>query len=120
MSDYLFLGFRRSSSTLTDRYLTKICDQVVALLSPEQSASIVWNDGQSIAESADMDIGDDSDRLFTFEVEETNEQEENAVARPGFQVASNLSHAGRLTLTLSRQGDVTTPVSFQDSSRLSG
>jgi hypothetical protein len=62
------------------------------LLSPEQSASIVWNDEQSIAESADMDVGDDSDRLFTFEVEETDEQEENAVARPGFQVRPTMSY----------------------------
>ena len=80
--------------TLADRYLTKICDQVVALLSPEQSASLIWNDEQSIAESADMDVGDDSDRLFTFEVEETDEQEENAVARPGFQVRSNFISCG--------------------------
>lgn len=72
------------SSTLAGRYLTKICDQVVALLSPEQSASIVWDDKQSNAEPADMEAGDD--RLFTFEVAEMNEQEETAVARPGYQV----------------------------------
>lgn len=36
-----------------------------------------------------MDVADESDRLFTFEVAETNEQEENAVARPGFQVPSH-------------------------------
>ncbi|KAI9444051.1 hypothetical protein H4582DRAFT_1918933 [Lactarius indigo] len=65
------------------RYLTKICDQVVALLTPEQSAKPTLN-----AESADIDVGDDSDRLFTFEVAETNEQEETAVARPGFQLNS--------------------------------
>ena len=94
MSDYWLLGSRRFSLTLVDRYLTKICDQVVALLSPEQSASIVWNDGQNIAESADMDVGDDSDRLFTFEVEETDEQEENVFTRPGFQVPSYPSRAG--------------------------
>jgi acetyl-CoA carboxylase alpha subunit len=67
------------------RYLTKICDQVVALLSPEHSASLVWKDEDSDTEDADVETGD-SDRLFTFEVAETNEQEENAVARPGFQV----------------------------------
>ena len=39
-----------------------------------------------------MDVGDDSDRLFTFEVEETDEQEENAVARPGFQVRPTMSY----------------------------
>ena len=89
MSDYWLLGSRRFSLTLVDRYLTKICDQVVALLSPEQSASIVWNDEQSIAESTDVNDGDDSDRLFTFEVAEKNEQEENAVTRSGFQVTSH-------------------------------
>ncbi|KAI0253465.1 hypothetical protein BJV78DRAFT_1153081 [Lactifluus subvellereus] len=66
------------------RYLTKICDQIVALLSPEHSASLVWKDEDADTENADVEIGD-SDRLFTFEVAETNEQEENAVARPGFQ-----------------------------------
>ena len=101
-----------------DRYLTKICDQVVALLSPEQSASIVWNDEQSIAESGDIDrdVSDDSDRLFTFEVAETDEQEENAVARPGFQVPSNPSRAGRFILILSLQGNLTIHFGFQDSS----
>ena len=32
-----------------------------------------------------MDVGE-SDRLFTFEVAKTNEREEGAVSRPGFQV----------------------------------
>jgi hypothetical protein len=32
-----------------------------------------------------MDTGD-TDRLFTFEVTKTNEQEENAIASPGFKV----------------------------------
>lgn len=62
-----------------------MCDQVVALLSPEQSASLVWNDQDDDTESLDTDIGD-SDRLYTFEVAKTIEQEESAVARPGFQV----------------------------------
>jgi hypothetical protein len=67
------------------RYLTKMCDQVVALLSPEQSASLVWNEQQSDAESVDTDV-DDYDRLFAFEVSKTNEQEESAAARLGFQM----------------------------------
>ena len=37
-----------------------------------------------------MDAGD-SDRLFTFEVAKTNEQEESAVSRPGFQVTLTLN-----------------------------
>jgi hypothetical protein len=44
----------------------------------------------SDAEYVDADTGD-SDRLFTFEVAETNEREKNAVARPGFQVLSHSS-----------------------------
>ncbi|KAH9056526.1 hypothetical protein EDB87DRAFT_1636600 [Lactarius vividus] len=67
------------------RYLTKICDQVVALLSTEQSISIVWHDEDSDTESIDVDVGE-SDRLFIFGVEKTNEQEEGAVSRPGFQM----------------------------------
>lgn len=72
---------------LLERYLTKMCDQVVALLSPDYSASIVWNDedGKSDTNSEDIDAGD-SERLFTFEVAKTKEQEESAVSRPGFQV----------------------------------
>jgi hypothetical protein len=62
-----------------------MCDQVVVLLSPEYSASIVWNDEDNDTDSVDTDTGD-TDRLFTFEVTKTNEQEENAIAYPGFQV----------------------------------
>ena len=70
---------------LRNRFLTKICDQIVALLSPEHSKSIVWNDEESDAESVDMGTGE-FDRVFTFEVAETNEQEESANLHPGFQV----------------------------------
>jgi len=81
-----FLSWSISSS-----YLTKICDQVVALLSVEDSASIVWGDDDDDDEPMDVDAGDD-DRLFTYEVAKRNEQEENASSRAGFQVlASTLS-----------------------------
>jgi hypothetical protein len=68
-----------------NRSLAKICDQNVALLSPEYSTSILWNDEESDAESVDMATGE-FDRVFTFEVAETNEQEENAFLHSGFQV----------------------------------
>ncbi|KAH9016242.1 hypothetical protein EDB85DRAFT_1898280 [Lactarius pseudohatsudake] len=71
------------------RYLTKMCDQVVALLSADHSASIVWNDEDGDTNSVDIDAGD-SERLFTFEVAKTNEQEESAVSRPGFQMNSSI------------------------------
>ena len=70
-----------------------------------------------------MDVGDDSDRLFSFEVTETNEQVENALALPGFQVTSypsRATRASRFTLILSLQGYLAIHFGFQASSRLSG
>ncbi|KAI0302864.1 hypothetical protein B0F90DRAFT_1816439 [Multifurca ochricompacta] len=71
------------------RYLTKMCDQVVALLSAEHAASINWKDEDSDTdtESLEEDVGN-SNRLFTFEVAKTNEQEQSALSRPGFQMNS--------------------------------
>jgi hypothetical protein len=84
------------------RYLTKMCDQVIALLSPEHTASIVWGDEDSDTESMDVDTGDD-DRLFTYEVAKWNEQEESAVSRPGFQViVSSVKHKSTSNLTYQR------------------
>ncbi|KAI9452904.1 hypothetical protein BJY52DRAFT_1291664 [Lactarius psammicola] len=57
------------------RYLTKMCDQVVALMSADHSALIVWNDEDRDSVSVDMDSGD-SERLFTGEC---------CSSRPGFQ-----------------------------------
>ena len=58
------------------------------LLSPEYSASIVWDNDENGSESVDIYTDNtDSDRMFTFEVSRRNEQEENAVVRPGFQVS---------------------------------
>jgi len=62
-----------------------MCDQIVVLLSSEYSTSMIWDNEDSDSESVDLDAGN-TDRLFTFEVSKRNEQEENAVARPGFQV----------------------------------
>ncbi|KAI9443823.1 hypothetical protein H4582DRAFT_1807697 [Lactarius indigo] len=70
------------------RYLTKMCDQVVALLSPNYSASIVWSNEESDTESADIDIGG-LGRVFKFGVAKTYQQE-NAVSRPGFQMNSHI------------------------------
>lgn len=63
-----------------------MCDQVVVLLSPGYSASIVWDNDGNGSESVDLHT-DNNDRMFAFEVSKTNEQEENAVVRPGFQVS---------------------------------
>ncbi len=67
------------------RYLTKIADQVVALISEKHANSIVWAEESQDA-SMDVDTDDESDRLFTFQVAKTHEQEENVKCRTGFKV----------------------------------
>ncbi len=62
-----------------------MCDQIIVLLSPEYSASMIYDNEDSDSGSVDMD-NRNTGRRFTFEVSKTNEQEESAVTRPGFQV----------------------------------
>ncbi|KAJ7066394.1 hypothetical protein C8F01DRAFT_1123111 [Mycena amicta] len=82
-NDDAISSVRRNRVTFL-RYLTKLCDQVVCLISPEHARSIVWNDEQ---EEIMMELEDEgADRLFTFEVAKTNEQEEDVSVRPGFQM----------------------------------
>jgi hypothetical protein len=66
-----------------DRYLTKICDQVAAFISSEHAETLVWGDDNEVDINVD---NEDSDRLFTFKVAKTKEQEENVSTRAGFQV----------------------------------
>jgi hypothetical protein len=80
------LKFLKTRFMPISRYLTKMCDQVVALLSAEHSASIVWGDDSEDSDTESVDDTGDDDRLFTYEVAKRNEQEESAVSRPGFQV----------------------------------
>lgn len=55
-------------------------------MSHKYAQDIVWAEDVGSSETA-MDIDDDeSDRLFTFEVAKTNEQEENVTCQPGFNV----------------------------------
>ncbi|KAI0052041.1 hypothetical protein FA95DRAFT_1484280 [Auriscalpium vulgare] len=68
------------------RYLMKMCDQVVALVSDEHSRTLVLDESDDDYDSMDIE-NDDSDRLFTFEVSKTNEQEENVTTRPGFKLS---------------------------------
>ncbi|KAF9228244.1 hypothetical protein BS17DRAFT_877588 [Gyrodon lividus] len=71
------------------RYMTKMCDQVIALISPEHANSIVWNEHNSNDELYDSDQ-DESDRVFSFGVEKTNEQEESVSVRKGFKCTMEL------------------------------
>ncbi|KAJ7722961.1 hypothetical protein B0H16DRAFT_1334407 [Mycena metata] len=67
------------------RYLTKISDQLLCLISPEHARTIAWNEE---AQELPMAVDEGSDRLFTFKVAKTNEQDENVSARPGFTVST--------------------------------
>ncbi|KIJ06916.1 hypothetical protein PAXINDRAFT_19882 [Paxillus involutus ATCC 200175] len=71
------------------RYLTKMCDQVVALISSEHAQTIVWNENDEDNDDA-LDVEqDESDRMFTFEVAQTNDQEESVTVREGFKAFSD-------------------------------
>ncbi|KAF9443582.1 hypothetical protein P691DRAFT_778790 [Macrolepiota fuliginosa MF-IS2] len=76
------------------RYLSKISDQILCFMSPAQSKAFVWNNAETDAcenSVQDYGLGDDNeDRLFTFEITKTNEQEESVISRPGFRVSSKL------------------------------
>ncbi|KAF8270133.1 hypothetical protein EI94DRAFT_1572289 [Lactarius quietus] len=81
---------QRNRVTFMSRYLTKLCDQLVCLLSAEHSQAIVWGDEIDDLTDTSLDSeNDDSGRLFNFEVAKTNEQEENVIARQGFTVCSS-------------------------------
>ncbi|KAI0317532.1 hypothetical protein OF83DRAFT_1171919 [Amylostereum chailletii] len=69
------------------RYLTKMTDQVVSLVSSEHASTLMWKDEQA-GEGMETDE-EESDRLFTFEVAKTVEQEENVTARDGITMHSH-------------------------------
>ncbi|KAH0827345.1 hypothetical protein J3R83DRAFT_3979 [Lanmaoa asiatica] len=71
------------------RYLTKMCDQVVSLISPEHAQTILWREGDEEEDDNMLEVDhDESDRMFTFEVAQTNEQEESVTVREGFKATS--------------------------------
>jgi hypothetical protein len=72
---------------IMNRYLTKICDQLVCLLSSTHSQAIVWDDEDEDPDDNSLDSEDtDSCRLFNFRVEKKSEQDEDVTARQGFTV----------------------------------
>ncbi len=63
------------------------------MISPAQSASLAWKE---TSEDLFMDLDDDNtDRLFTFEVHKTNEQDENVTMRAGFNVLTSVLTSDR-------------------------
>jgi len=64
-----------------------LSDQVVALIADQHSAKLVFpDDANAVGSDFDLDTAGDSDRLFDFEVKQTGQQDETAVATEGFKV----------------------------------
>ena len=73
------------------RYLTKMCDQVVSLISSEHAQTIIWSEEDSEDDDTleDSEDEDESGRIVDFEVAQTNEQEETVTVQKGFKVGSS-------------------------------
>ncbi|CAE6431455.1 unnamed protein product, partial [Rhizoctonia solani] len=69
------------------RYLTKIADQIIALVSSSQAEAFVWDTSAHNKDlPEDQQDNDDDSRLFSFEVSKSLEQEEDAVGSAGFTI----------------------------------
>ncbi|CAE6448596.1 unnamed protein product, partial [Rhizoctonia solani] len=70
------------------RYLTKLSEQIIALVSPSQAEAFVWDTSAHNKDlPEDQQDNDDDSRLFSFEVSKSLEQEEDAVGSAGFMVS---------------------------------
>ncbi|KAH9059752.1 hypothetical protein EDB87DRAFT_1790917 [Lactarius vividus] len=70
------------------RYLSKLCDQLICLLSSEHSRAIVWSLDDDRADGGDGDDDTDSKRFYQFEVSKAKDQEEDVAVREGFMMSS--------------------------------
>ena len=57
----------------------------MALISEDHAKSMIWSNSVNDNQLSESDE-DDTDRLFTFEVAKTKEQEEGVSVRQGFEV----------------------------------
>ncbi|CAE6455368.1 unnamed protein product [Rhizoctonia solani] len=69
------------------RYLTKLADHIIALVSPSQAEAFVWDTSARNKDlPEDQQDNDDNSQLFSFEVSKSLKQVENAVGSAGFTV----------------------------------
>jgi hypothetical protein len=66
---------------------------VICLLSEDHSNNLVWPDDEATALDVGLEGTDDDiyERLFSFSVKQTNEEEENVIPREGFTVYISIS-----------------------------
>lgn len=74
------------------RFLTKIADQTMCVMSDEHAQHMIWKEA---ADEESMEMDEEGDRFFTFEVAKTNEQEENVTVRPGIELHSGSLHVSQ-------------------------
>ncbi|CAE6410576.1 unnamed protein product [Rhizoctonia solani] len=91
--DKAISSVRRNRVTFM-RYLTKLTDQIIALVSPEQADAMVWTTSKRDTNdpSIPSEIFDES-RMFSFEVERSTEQKEDAIASRGFMLQPDAQKA---------------------------
>ena len=71
--------------------MTKLTDQIVALISPEHAKGIHWphdDDDMVLTSNSVVDHGEDTGRLYHFVVAKAQEKEEKVAVRPGFKVTN--------------------------------
>lgn len=71
------------SQSCFHRYLTKIADQIIVLISDEHADCLTLATQSAFTDGDEEDAGD---RMFAFEVAKTLEEDENVTASPGFRV----------------------------------
>lgn len=67
------------------RYLTKLCDQLLAFISPEHGSKLVWNEDSGGEEEEEVEDLEENARLFSFQVKKTTQQEDSVELFPGFK-----------------------------------
>ncbi|CAE6449489.1 unnamed protein product, partial [Rhizoctonia solani] len=79
---------RRNRETFM-RYLTKLSEQTVALISPSQAKAFVWEtSGRDHVIPEHQRSAEAESRLEEFQVFELDEQKEDAIASPGFKISA--------------------------------
>jgi hypothetical protein len=71
--------------SIIHRYLTKLSDQVISLMSEQHSDAIVWGEDQS-GKAPWKKKPSTRDRVYNFKVQKTKEQEESVSMHEGFKV----------------------------------
>ncbi|KAG8900599.1 hypothetical protein FRB99_005954 [Tulasnella sp. 403] len=100
------IGTVRKNRVTFMRYLTRLTDQVRALMSSKCSAALDWRqldndiDSDESGESSSEFDDDFDDRFFKFEVAKTNEQEEAVATREGFKISHRVISNGPVPLSL--------------------